>query len=64
MLFYHGVPNVPGFFPLLLHTTLMTSVPVRALLSVSVTVMVCLPFFRRMAALTNVWTPASAAVKV
>ena len=42
----------------------MLSVIVKALSSVSVTVMVCLPFFFRIVSLTKVYTPASAVVKV
>jgi hypothetical protein len=42
----------------------MLSVSVRALFTMSVTVIVCVPLFLRMKAFVKVYTPALAAVKV
>jgi hypothetical protein len=42
----------------------MTAVAARPLLSVSVIVMVCFPFLRKIICLRKVCTPGSAAVKV
>src|SRR5262249_59990494 len=58
-----GAPQRRALIRRFRHTTEMLSVAVRPLFSVSVTVSVCVPRFRRITPV-NVCTPAPAAVKV